>query len=408
MSLVGLLGSIAGFVRVRYIYDRANIDNAVFRLHYRFTSAFFFAACVIITAFDLIGSPIDCITDDSISRPEVINTYCWIQHTFTLPNGAARQPVVGGDMYQSEAFPNVGPEMFGSGKQQERRIHSYYQWVPFVLFLQGILFYLPHWIWKQHENGKIRNLTDGSRGQIIGPTHDDYKNRCATISEYLVQTMQTHGRFAFVHVLCELLNFINAVGNIYFINNFTGGTFLSYGSRVIEFSNMDQEERCDPMIEIFPRMTKCHFQIFGTSGKLEKFDALCMLPLNIVHEKIYIFLWFWLIILSILSALALIYRFVTLISPWMRIFVLQRQTSLNRNTAEAIVWKMPYGGYFLLNLLGKNDHSAIFKHLTDDLVSRLLHKNQNGIEGEDTLINPPRNILIYPTNNKPTPYSVFG
>ena len=42
-----------------------------------------------------------------------------------------------------------------------------------------------------------------------------------------------------------------------------------------------QEDRLDPMIYIFPRMTKCTFHKFGTSGEVEKHDALCILPLNI-------------------------------------------------------------------------------------------------------------------------------
>ena len=54
-----------------------------------------------------------------------------------------------------------------------------------------------------------------------------------------------------------------------------------------------QEDRLDPMIYIFPRMTKCTFHKFGPSGEVEKHDALCILPLNIVNEKIYIFIWFW-------------------------------------------------------------------------------------------------------------------
>ena len=45
-------------------------------------------------------------------------------------------------------------------------------------------------------------------------------------------------------------------------------------------------------------MTKCTFHKFGTSGNIEKHDALCILPLNIVNEKIYIFIWFWLLLLG--------------------------------------------------------------------------------------------------------------
>ena len=50
---------------------------------------------------------------------------------------------------------------------------------------------------------------------------------------------------------------------------------------MIAFAERDQEDRLDPMIYIFPRMTKCTFHKFGTSGEVEKHDALCILPLNI-------------------------------------------------------------------------------------------------------------------------------
>ena len=35
---------------------------------------------------------------------------------------------------------------------------AYYQWVSFVLFLQGCLFHAPHLIFKMWEGGKVSNL----------------------------------------------------------------------------------------------------------------------------------------------------------------------------------------------------------------------------------------------------------
>ena len=39
-------------------------------------------------------------------------------------------------------------------------------------------------------------------------------------------------------------------------------------------------------VYIFPRMTKCTFHKFGTSGEIEKHDAMCILPLNIGNHEI--------------------------------------------------------------------------------------------------------------------------
>lgn len=55
MAVFGLVSAVAGFVKVRFLIDKAIIDNMVFRAHYRITSAILFACCIIVTANNLIG-----------------------------------------------------------------------------------------------------------------------------------------------------------------------------------------------------------------------------------------------------------------------------------------------------------------------------------------------------------------
>lgn len=78
---------------------------------------------------------------------------------------------------------------------------------------------------------------------------------------------------------------------MFFIDTFLGGAFLTYGIEVIKFAQQNQENRTDPMVIVFPRVTKCTFHKFGPSGSIQRHDALCVLALNILNEKIYIFLW---------------------------------------------------------------------------------------------------------------------
>jgi hypothetical protein len=317
MSVVGLLAGIGAFFKVRHLADKAVIDNPIFRLHYRLTSALFFAFCVLTTAFAFFGKPIDCIIDPGFSRPDMFTTYCWIQSTFTLI-GTKNQQRVGQDF----AHPGVGPQ----SSDHEMRHHSYYQWVPWMLFLQGAFFYLPHWIWKSYEGGRFKNLTDGSRGHSVG-AESERKTHCSALFRYLAETIRSHRNLVYVYAFCEVLNFVNVVGNIYFVNRFFNGAFIDYGSRVLSLSNEDQENRTDAMIEIFPRMTKCSLHYYGSSGTIQLSDALCILPLNIVNEKIYIFLWFWFIILAVVSGLAVAYRLAVFLSPSLRLFLIRRLAS---------------------------------------------------------------------------------
>lgn len=78
-----------------------------------------------------------------------------------------------------------------------------------------------------------------------------------------------------LHKICKIFRYqanfkysCQQVGNIFFVDKFLGHTFLNYGIKVIEFSNTDPGNRTDPMIAIFPRMTKCLFRTYGPSGML--------------------------------------------------------------------------------------------------------------------------------------------
>lgn len=60
---------------------------------------------------------------------------------------------------------------------------------------------------------------------------------------------------------------------MYYTNKFLGGAFMSYGTEVLKFSGMNQENRTDPMVEVFPRLTKCTFHKVSHSGDYRDFLA---------------------------------------------------------------------------------------------------------------------------------------
>ena len=86
-------------------------------------------------------------SDDWTIPPNVINTYCYIMSTFILPNQLA------GSIGQDVAAPGVGTYNHKTG---DVTFKAYYQWVPFVLFMQAGLFYAPHLLCKMWEGGKVK------------------------------------------------------------------------------------------------------------------------------------------------------------------------------------------------------------------------------------------------------------
>ena len=120
---------------------------------------------------------------------------------------------------------------------------------------------------------------------------DSKGNQIDNIVKYWRLHRGTHSLYAVKFFVCEVLNFVNVIGQIYFTDFFLGGEFMSYGRDVLAYSEMEPEDRPDPMAKVFPKVTKCTFFKYGPSGTVEKKDGLCVLPLNIINEKIYIFIW---------------------------------------------------------------------------------------------------------------------
>ena len=153
---------------------------------------------------------------------------------------------------------------------------------------------------------------------------------------------------------------------------FLGGEFTTYGLDVVAMTEWATDKRDDPMAHVFPKVTKCTFHKFGPSGTVEKYDGLCVLPLNIINEKIYVFLWFWLVFVSIVTGFHLICRLVVLAVPSTRQILLRARAHLaSTNKIERICRESRLGDWFLLYQLGKNMDALIFRDFINHLDQKL-------------------------------------
>jgi hypothetical protein len=148
---------------------------------------------------------------------------------------------------------------------------------------------------------------------------------------------------------------------MFLMDKILDGEFFTYGIEVIKFMQSDQEDRVDPMIYIFPRMATGTSEMYGLSGAVERHDALCILPLNIVNEKIYIFLWFWFIILAILTFLLVVYRIFILTSRKFRVFLFKKHYRRIRTAdIKKVAKNSSLGSWYLLYMIGSNIDTGIF------------------------------------------------
>lgn len=144
---------------------------------------------------------------------------------------------------------------------------------------------------------------------------------------------------------------------MFVVNWFLGGRFSTIGLTVFNQNNTT-------LSDIFPKVAKCTYENYGPSGSIQIIDAICVLPLNVVNEKTYIVLWFWLIILGILTLLCLIYRCVTVCCRSIRVYLLTaRVHALNKRRATQLLDKLSWGDWFMLYQMNKNMDPGIFEEV---------------------------------------------
>jgi len=354
--MLGLFSSLREFITV----DDVRIDSNTSRLHYKVTVLIFITASLLVTSGQYIGDPIDCIVDGVPGG--LMDTYCWIHSTFSIPTRWTGK--IGVDV----PHPGVHPVVDG----EEVKYHKYYQWVAFVLFLQAAMFYIPRYLWDSSEGGKIKMLVQGLQDPMISA--QDKKGQLDTVVTYFGLNRGTHGMYALRFFGVELLNFIHVIVQIYFTDFFLGYEFTTYGTDVLAYTNEEAEDRPDPMKVVFPKVTKCTFHKYGPSGTVEKKDGLCVLPLNIINEKIYIFIWFWLVFLAVVTGLVLLYRFALILGTQIRVAIIATKGTKNtkRDEVETI-------------LESESDQRGFLGKLGDWLVLYFVTRNLNALVVNDLI-----------------------
>lgn len=353
--------------------NRIVLDNQIFRLHYKATSLLLLMFSILVTSTQYFGDPIDCIQHDAVPK-NVIRTFCWIHSTFNVPS--AYNATVGVNGVAHPGIQKYTPN-------EHRRYYGYYQWVCMVLFLQAVCFYVPRYIWKSFEKGLIRSLVQDLDCPIMEGT--SVCQKAETVARYVRSHLNMHGKYYGAYVLCEVLNFVNVIGQILLTDAFLGNMFTTFGTQVIQHHQMDPEIRNDPMVWVFPRMTKCSFHLFGTSGDVQRHDALCLLAQNIINEKIYIFMWFWWVILATFTAVELVYRFLTLFLPKMREMLLRYRARISdRRTVEMVAKKVTASDWFLIYLLSKNMNPVHYRTFINELAKEMEDEYGKRLLGSDS------------------------
>lgn len=348
------------------------IDNYIFKLHSTVTIFILSISIVFVGMKQYFGDPIECLNAGSPQLTQAqMQHFCWMEGAFTIISRYSGNPerlaeVTGVD----NAYPGV--KSYHPHKGDLKMPHKYYQWVYYILCIQCILFYAPKYLWKRREAGRLQDLIDKIKDRHI--LQYEGLDRFQVVQDTLDVMLIADEFFSWIF-FSEILYLLHLVMEIFFLNAFLGGKFLLLGFQWLHYTLNSDNIAFDPLIRMFPRLTKCSFHKYGTSGSLETYDTLCFMPLNIVNEKVFVILWFWFLALLLATIYhILIYRTVMISIPWYR----YKRLSAIAPTADKRflkkISKRP-GRWFIMNTIASNLKPYFFRDLLDRLQEDHYTKN---------------------------------
>ena len=92
-----------------------------------------------------------------------------------------------------------------------------------------------------------------------------------------------------------------------------------------------------PFCQAFPLEVSCTVPNVGAAGGEQNFNGLCVLSQNIINQKMYLVIWFWMTSLICITPLCMVYRLCTLFFDCFRSGLLMGKCCMNLYQIALIV-----------------------------------------------------------------------
>ncbi|KAL3076563.1 hypothetical protein niasHS_014468 [Heterodera schachtii] len=318
---------------------------------------------------------------------------------------------------------------------REQREIIYYQWMSFLLLGQALLLMAPKFLWnafnwksglninmlvqkahKQCKAGTRKDKEEASR-QIGVRIHCvlqhnmlakldivDHDGSGRTMPDHVdwKSVRPTHSSVSCFYILFKLFNIGAALVQLCLINYFmVPANYTYWGFDVLAdlVAGRDWSRS-----GLFPRVTFCDFKIRQPAQHLphNRFTLQCVIMINMFNEKVFIFLWFWLLTITVLTALNLLlwlYRIFSKTSAKAFVLKFLRLANVDDQQPELVehlpnfVHLLSRDGIVVLRLININTGDI---QLSADTVAHLWHNYLEGVRAAERTRNLKYRMLQQP------------
>lgn len=346
-----------------------------------------------------------------------VENYCWVHGTIPL--------------LRDDSIPQNYEDW--SIADKTHRI-NYYQWVPFMLGLQCVLFYIPRVIWQlicYNRTGtdlehlisvanKASNTIENDRKGLVKHVaatmedmffqHRDYRfgkfadarRKAFRFFGFAIASKRLGTWLIFTYILVKLIYLANAIGQLYLMQYFLGfnNSMMDFGYVLAGYMATGQSWN---QTRFFPRVSFCYMEHVRHLGTTNKYVAQCVLPVNMLNEKLYIFLWFWTVIVVVCTVISIPLWILRLgleknRSHFVRKFLRLQEIYTDEDKeilGHFIREFLKHDGIFLLRMISMNAGDVVTSDIVVELwnIYRTKYRNRNMLNDIAKDILTKRNLL---------------
>jgi len=321
-------------------YNLLTTDSLLIYMLSPLTSSLLIITSLLMTSFQVFGTPIRCQGSNEMAS-EFIQEYCWVTSTFSTLS-----------KYEA-AYPGIGPS-----NKEKLIYHNYYQFMPVVLlFLAGVCM-TPHIIWRYLEGGLLLKLvpTKDNKVDVDILSWVKAKSYGKNMANYFGRNLNSrqHIRYGWFNLVAEVICLLSVLCVIVILQ-YIFKTFLQYFPLFV-FHHFVAPLPISPEERLFPTQAKCTIHNFGPSGTIQTQDALCILTVNLINQKVFLVIWVWLVLLLIASFLLLINTIMKALMLSFRRSILAGQAGARAPPSVIFskIDRLCYGDWLLLSRVSGN------------------------------------------------------
>ena len=239
------------------------------RLNCMITPIILLIFAIILTTKQQIGKPINCITPSEFPPgwQDYAENYCFLNPLYPeLKN-------------KTNLLINI-------------KNFSYYSWIPLILSLQSLMFYIPSIIWHYATKLSIINCKNSFMDQ-----NQDFI-RFAILS-LKGNKFFDNNYYTSIYLSIKILYVVNIILQYYIVTKFLGFNYFIWGIQFILTGDLEN----------FTYINYCELSIM-TLGNLQNYSIQCFLSINMLNKLVFMSLWFYFVVVFICNLYTILHFFI--------------------------------------------------------------------------------------------------